>query len=145
MCQQNNNHTYYFSKGTRVVDVDVEVVRGGVVVRCGFQDTLSDKCFVQLVSGAHGGYYEGECLEGGREASHVFTGLMSATYTVLVYGLDSQESSCLPSAHHNYITVITVMNGTQTPPMTLLPTVTLHTSEMNNYANTILVHSFRRR
>ena len=35
-------------------------------MRCGFQDTLSEKCFVQLVSGAHGGYYEGECLEGGR-------------------------------------------------------------------------------
>ena len=51
-----------------MVDVDVEVVRGGVVVRCGFQDTLSEKCFV---SGAHGGSYEGDCLEGGREASHL--------------------------------------------------------------------------
>ena len=86
-----------------MVDVDVEVVRGGVVVRCGFQDTLSEKCFVQLVSGAHGGYYEEKCLEGGRDASYTFTGLVSATYTVLVYGLDSQESSCLPSSHHNYI------------------------------------------
>ena len=127
-----------------MVDVGVEVVRGGVVVRCGFQDTLSEKCFVQLVSGAHGGYYEGECLEGGREASHVFTGLVATTYTVLVFGLDSHEAYCLPSARHDYITVITVMNETLTPPVTLLPTVTQHTSENIMQTLAPIVHSTHR-
>ena len=98
--------------GTTVVDVDVEVMRLGVVVRCGFQYTLSEKCYVQLVSSIHGGYHEGECLEGGKDASNVFTGLMSGTYVVLVYGLGSQETRCLPSGHQDYITTININKPT---------------------------------
>ena len=139
-------HTHITYIGTRVVDVDVDMVTGGVVVRCGFQDTLSVKCFVQLVSGVHGGHYEGECLEGGREASHVFTGLMPSTYTVLVYGLDSQEPSCLPSARHDYITVITVNNtSTVSTPVTPKPNTSaspprgVHYNHNSESANTILL------
>ena len=56
-------------------------------IRCTFQYTLSEKCYVQLVSDVMDGYHEGVYLEGETEASHNFTGLLSGTYVILVHGL----------------------------------------------------------
>ena len=129
-----------------MIDVDVELEAGGVAVRCGFQDTLSVRCYVQLVSGDHGGYHEGECLEGGREAGHVFTDLEAGTYTVLVYGLDSRQPSCLPSDHHDYIAVITVTSGAQTSSSEMSPSLTPQTSKNSNCISpgySVLFHLIR--
>ena len=86
--------------------MDVQELEGVVVVRCVFRHTLSKRCYVQLVSGVEGGFYEGGCVEGEGEASLRFPGLSPATYTVLVYGL---EISCsYGGGTPDYITVVTV-------------------------------------
>ena len=126
---------FMFCTGTGVIDVYVEQVTGGVIiVKCMFQHTLSVKCYIQLVSDVLGGYYEGVCLEGEGEASHIFNDLVSGTYTVLVYGLDTQHPYCLPSGYHDYITVINI-DQTQIPSMTP-PTVIQPTS--NNLLSLLL-------
>ena len=118
---------FMFCTGTRVIDVDVEQVTGGVIiVKCMFHHTLLVKCYIQLVSDVLGGYYEGVCLEGEGEASHIFNDLVSGTYTVLVYGLDTQHPYCLPSGYHDYITVI---NNTDITTMTSDPTIIHQTIE----------------
>ena len=117
--------------GTRVIDVDVEQVTGGVIiVKCIFQHTLSVKCYIQLVSDVLGGYHEGVCLEGEGEASHIFNDLVSGTYTLLVYGLDTQHPYCLPSGYHDYITVI---NNTDITTVTSDPTIIHQTIESMYY------------
>ncbi|CAI8028061.1 hypothetical protein GBAR_LOCUS15991 [Geodia barretti] len=97
---------------TRVVRVEVGELEGEVVVRCVFRDTLSQRCYVQLVSSeVEGGFQEGGCVEGEGEGVHRFPGLLPATYTVLVYGLGAGEGedSCSPApGDPDYITVATV-------------------------------------
>ncbi|CAI8028058.1 hypothetical protein GBAR_LOCUS15991 [Geodia barretti] len=101
-----------FSINTRVVRVEVGELEGEVVVRCVFRDTLSQRCYVQLVSSeVEGGFQEGGCVEGEGEGVHRFPGLLPATYTVLVYGLGAGEGedSCSPApGDPDYITVATV-------------------------------------
>ena len=132
--------TLYVFVDTTVIDVDVEQVTEDLIVKCIFQHTLSVKCYIQLVSYVLGGYHEGVCLEGEREASHIFNDLVSGTYTLLVYGLDTQHPYCLPTGYHDYITVINI-DQTQTLSITS-PTITQHTSN-NLYLPTavFLVHS----
>ena len=67
--------------------MNVQQFSGGIHVRCIFQHTLSEKCYVQLVSDIMNGFNDREYLEGENKASHMFTDLVSGTYTVLVYGL----------------------------------------------------------
>jgi hypothetical protein len=101
-----------FSINTRVVGVEVSEVEGEVVVRCVFRHTLSQRCYVQLVSSeVEGGFQEGGCVEGEGEGVHRFPGLLPTTYTVLVYGLAAGggEDSCSPApGDPDYITVATV-------------------------------------
>ena len=67
---------------------------------------------MQLVSSeVEGGFQEGGCVEGEGEGVHRFSGLLPATYTVLVYGLvaGGGEDSCSPApGDPDYITVATV-------------------------------------
>ena len=84
-----------------------------VVVRCVYRHTLSERCYVQLVSSeVEGGFYHGGCVEGEGEGVHRFSGLLPASYTVLVYGLtatEREEDSCSPTAGDpDYISVATV-------------------------------------
>ena len=92
--------------------MEVEELEGEVVVRCVFRHTLSQRCYVQLVSSeVEGGFQEGGCVEGEGEGVHRFPGLLPATYTVLVYGLvaGGGEDSCSPApGDPDYITVATV-------------------------------------
>ncbi|CAI8051925.1 hypothetical protein GBAR_LOCUS28408 [Geodia barretti] len=88
-----------FSINTRVVRVEVGELEGEVVVRCVFRHTLSQRCYVQLVSSeVEGGFQEGGCVEGEGEGVHRFPGLLPATYTVLVYGLVAGEGGLLFSS-----------------------------------------------
>ena len=103
----------------------------GIHVLCVFQHTLSDKCYVQLVSTIMGGFHEGEYLEGEEEASYSFTNLASGTYTVLVYGL-KREVSCLPPHDPDYITVVSVNTSQQQTPVTSFPTST-HDHEQSRH------------
>ena len=96
-----------------MLTVEVEELEGEVVVRCVFTHTLSERCYVQLVSSkVEGGFHEGRCVEGEGEGVHRFLGLLPATYTVLVYGLvaaEREENSCSPAARDpDYITVVAV-------------------------------------
>ena len=82
---------------------------GEVVVRCEFRDTLSQSCYVQLVSSeVEGGFLQGGCVEG--EGALRFPDLLPATYTVLVYGVaGGGEESCSPAPGvPDYISVATV-------------------------------------
>ena len=99
--------------GTRVLIVEVEEMEREVVVRCVFRHTLSERCYVQLVSSeVEGGFHQGGCAEGEGEGVHRFSGLLPASYAVLVYGLaaaEREEDSCSPTAGHpDYISVATV-------------------------------------
>ncbi|CAI8007696.1 hypothetical protein GBAR_LOCUS5341 [Geodia barretti] len=108
----DTNSTGTLSISTRVLIVEVVELEGEVVVRCVFRDTLSQRCYVQLVSSeVEGGFQEGGCVEGAGEGVHRFPGLLPATYTVLVYGLvaGGLEDSCSPApGDPDYITVATV-------------------------------------
>ena len=103
--------------------VNVHQWNDGVDVSCIFQHTLSDKCYVQLVSCVMGGFHEGEYLEGEEEASHSFTDLVSGTYTVLVYGLEREKISCSPPDDPDYITVVS-MSALQQTSLTSVPVIT---------------------
>ena len=99
--------------GTRVLTVEVEEMEREVVVRCVFRHTLSDRCYVQLVTHEmERGFYQGGCVEGEGEGVRRFSGLLPASYTVLVYGLtatEREEDSCSPTARDpDYISVATV-------------------------------------
>ena len=109
--------------GTTVILVNVHQWNDGVDVSCIFRHTLSDKCYVQLVSGVMGGFHKGEYLEGEEEASHSFTGLVSGTYTVLVFGLEREETSCSPPDDPDYITVVSV-SALQQTSVTSVPVIT---------------------
>ena len=111
--------------GTTVIMVDIQQLNGGVAVRCIFQHTLSQICYVQLVGSASGGFHEGICLQGERQASHMFTGLVSSTYTVLVYGLRRDEASCSLYGDPDYITIVDVAQPTSVTPH---PSITHRTS-----------------
>ena len=104
----------------------------GIHVLCVFQHTLSDKCYVQLVSTIVGGFHEGEYLEGEEEASYRFTDLASGTYAVLVYGLEREEMFCSLPHDPNYITVISLSNSQQLTPVTSFPTNT-HDNEQSRH------------
>jgi hypothetical protein len=108
----DTNSTGTLSISTRVLIVEVEELEGEVVVRCVFRHTLSQRCYVQLVSSeVEGGFQEGGCVEGEGEGVHRFPGLLPTTYTVLVYGLAAGggEDSCSPApGDPDYITVATV-------------------------------------
>ena len=91
----------------------VEVLEREIVVRCLFRHTLSERCYVQLVSSeVEGGFLQGGCVEGEGEGVQRFPGLLPASYTVLVYGLaaaEGDEDSCSPAAGDpDYISVVTV-------------------------------------
>ena len=111
--------------GTRVILVNVHLGEDGVDVLCSFQHTLAESCYVQLVSDM---FHDGEYLEGSREgeASHSFTGLMSGTYTVLVYGVGRKETSCLPLFHDpDYVTVVNVTVSQHSPVTSIhVPVIT---------------------
>ena len=94
-----------------------------VYVSCIFPHTLSDMCYVQLVSDIMNGFHEAEYLEGEEEASHRFTGLVPGTYTVLVYGLGKEEVSCLLPRDPDYITVVNVIT-TKHASVTSAPVIT---------------------
>ena len=94
---------------------------GGVVVRCVFRHTLSQRCYVQLVSG---GLYQAVCMEGEGEGSHRFTDLSATTYSVLVYGVTGDESCPAISRDPDYITVVSLSLPSSTIPVTSPPTVT---------------------
>ena len=119
--------SYCFS-GTRVLRVELEEMVRGVVVRCVFRHTLSERCYVQLVSSeVEGGFYQGGCVEGEGEGVHRFSDLFPASYTVLVYGLaaaETEEDSCSPTARNpDYISVATVSGPHPSSP-TPQPSVT---------------------
>ena len=103
--------------------VTVYQLRDEITVLCVFQHTLSNMCYVQLVSDVMSGFNKGQHLEGGGGASHSFTGLMSGTYTVLVYGLGREETSCSPPHDPDYVTVVSV-TGSQHASVTSVPVVT---------------------
>ena len=117
-----------------MISVEVWEEGGEVVVRCVFRHTLSERCYVQLVSGERGGFYQGGCVEDENEGSHRFTGLHSpTTYTVLVYGLPRVAETCSPSGGDpDYITVITLSG----PNPTTDPSVTDDTTSMHTYTHT---------
>ena len=105
---------------------------GEVVVRCEFRDTLSQRCYVQLVSSeVEGGFLQGGCVEG--EGALRFPGLLPATYTVLVYGVaGGGEESCSPApGDPDYISVATVYgprpSTVPTQPSVTDSTLVLHT------------------
>ncbi|CAI8019347.1 hypothetical protein GBAR_LOCUS11635 [Geodia barretti] len=106
------NSTATLSISTRVLIVEVEEFEGGVLVRCVFRHTLSERCYVQLVSSeVEGGFQVGWCVEGEGEGVHRFSSLLPATYTVLVYGMVAEGGvdTCSPVAGEpDYITVTTV-------------------------------------
>ena len=79
-----------------------------VTVTCVFQYTLSDKCYVLLVSDVLKRSQKGKYLEGDKEASLRFTGLPFGMYAVLVYGLGRNEAFSSPKHHPDYVTVIRV-------------------------------------
>ena len=94
-----------------MLKVEVEELQREIVVRCVFRNTLSERCYVQLVSSeVEGGFLQGGCVEGEGEGVQRFTGLLPATYMVLVYGLTSgTETSCSPAARDpDYISLVTV-------------------------------------
>ncbi|CAI8021838.1 hypothetical protein GBAR_LOCUS12880 [Geodia barretti] len=115
------NSSGSFSISTRVLIVEVGELEGEVVVRCVFRHTLSQRCYVQLVSSeVEGGFQQGGCVEGEGEGVHRFSGLLPVTYTVLVYGLavGGGEGSCSPAlGDPDFITVATV-HGPVTTPVT---------------------------
>ena len=111
-----------------MVGVAVEEVEGEVVVRCVFRHTLSERCYVQLVSSEmEEGFHQGGCVEGEGEGVHRFSGLLPASYTVLVYGLaaaEREEDSCSPTARSpDYISVATV-SGPHSSSPTSQPSLT---------------------
>ena len=97
--------TFNLIIGTTLISVNVNQANDGVDILCSFQHTLAKSCYVQLVSDM---FHEGQYLEGEGEASHSFTGLNSGTYTVLVYGLGREETSCSPPHDPDYVTVVSV-------------------------------------
>ena len=106
--------SFHCFPGTRVLIVEVEEMEREVVVRCVFRHTLSERCYVQLVSSeVERGFHQGGCVEGEGEGVHRFSGLLPASYTVLVYGLaaaEKEEDSCSPTAGDpDYISVATVI------------------------------------
>ena len=112
--------------------MEVIVREGEVVVRCEFRDTLSQRCYVQLVSSeVEGGFLQGGCVEG--EGALRFPGLLPATYTVLVYGVaGGGEESCSPAPGvPDYISVATVYgprpSTVPTQPSVTDSTLVLHT------------------
>ena len=139
----------WYPPGTRVLIVEVEELEGEVVVRCVFRHTLSQRCYVQLVSSeVEGGFQEGGCVEGEGEGVHRFPGLLPVTYTVLVYGLAAGGGvdSCSPApGDPDYITVATVhgphpssVNNQPSPTNKMTSTSILSTKIM--YGISICVH-----
>ena len=113
-----------------MVGVAVQEMEGEVVVRCVFRHTLSERCYVQLVSSEmEEGFNQGGCVEGEGEGEgvHRFSGLLPASYTVLVYGLaaaEREEDSCSPTAGGpDYISVATV-SGPHSSSSTSQPSLT---------------------
>ena len=84
-------------------------------------------CYIQLVSDVMSGFHAGQYLEGEGEASHRFTGLMSGTYTVLVYAVRRGETSCSPPHDPDYVTVASVTAGQHTPVTSIHVPVITHT------------------
>ena len=117
-----------------MLTVAVEELEGEVVVRCVFRHTLSEECYVQLVSSeVEGGFQEGGCVEGEGEGVRRFSDLLPATYTVLVYGLAAggEEDSCSPaSGDPDYISVATVY-GPHPSSLTSHPSTTGGISYLN--------------
>ena len=117
-------YTLYIFIGTTVIVANVHQWNDEVTVLCVFQHTLSKMCYVQLVSDVMRGFYKRVYIEGEEEASHTFTGLMSGTYTVLVYGLERGEATCSPP-EPDYVTVVYVNTTLHTSEtLTLTPGIT---------------------
>ena len=115
-----------------MIKVEVEVLKEEVVVRCVFRHTLSERCYIQLVSSElNEKFHKGECVVGKEQASYSFPDLLPATYTVLVYGLAAGEEPCSPNAGGpDYITLVTVHHPHPTP-ITLHP---IFNSTYNSYS-----------
>lgn len=90
-------------------------------VLCVFQNTLSDKCYIQLVMNW---FHKGEYIEGAVEANYSFTGLESGTYTVLVYGLENGVEHCPLLPDPDYLTVVSVSATHDDHLQTSVPTIT---------------------
>ena len=102
--------------------MNVQHWNDGLNVTCIFSNTLSEKCYVQVVTDAVSGFHEGEYLEGEERASHSFTGLWPGTYTVLVYGMDREEVFILhPSDGPDYVSLVNVGGPQETPVATEIP------------------------
>ena len=99
-----------------MIRVDVQYHDGEVMVTCMFKHTLSQKCYVLLVSG---GFYQAVCVEG----SYSFTGLSAATYSVLVYGMTGEESCPSISRDPDYITAVSLSGSSSATPVIYPPTV----------------------
>ena len=117
-----------FCIGTTIIIVDVQQLTRGIHIKCKFQYTLSNKCYVQLVSEVMDGYYERVYLEGEREASHNFTELVSGVYTILVYGQRREGLSFQLPGDPDYITIARVAtvqptSVTSQPSMTHNPSM----------------------
>ena len=119
--------------GTTVILVTVHQWTNQVIVSCTFQHTLSDKCYVQVVSDIMNGFHEGEYLEGEEDASHSFTGLVPGTYSILVYGVGREEVSCSLHRDPDYITVVNV-NTTEHAAVTTVPVITPEPSMFARHA-----------
>ena len=72
-------------------------------------------------------FYDGEYLEGDEEASHSFTRLQPAKYTVLIYGMEREMRSFSLPDGPDYVTVVNV-NGFQDLPVPSFPSETLKPS-----------------
>ena len=120
------------STGTTVILANVQHWNDGLNVTCIFSTTLSEKCYVQIVTDAVSGFHEGEYLEGEDRASHSFTGLWPGTYTVLVYGMDREEVFISLPDGPDYVSVVSV-GGPQETPVPHVPTGILTSSNLYIY------------
>ena len=137
--RDTTENVYGVHPGTRVLTVEVEKIEGEVVVRCVFRHTLSESCYVQLVSSeVEGGFYQGGCVEGEGEGEgvHRFSGLLPASYTVLIYGLveGEKEDDCAPApGNPDYISVVTVSGPHPSSPISP-PSATDDTTSMPSFS-----------
>ena len=118
-CAYNTDSYNYI--GTTVILATVQHWNDGLNVTCIFSNTLSEKCYVQIVTDAVSGFHEGEYLEGEDRASHSFTGLWPGTYTVLVYGMDREVVSFSPLDGPDYVSLVRVSGPQETPVATEMP------------------------
>ena len=79
--------------GTTPVFADVQYSQERLNISCSFNHTLYQSCLVQVIESVTG-FYDALYLEGeeSESAHHTLTGLQSGTYTILVYGVEAENS-----------------------------------------------------